>query len=453
LPAPEALHEKLGRIVRRAQAEARLPSLNAAVFRDGKVIWSEAIGLADIEAGEPATADHQYGIASITKTFVATSIMQLRDAGELDLDDPLSRHVPEAAHGSPTLRRMLSHLSGLQREVPGEVWESLELPTRDEVFERLEQAEQVLAPALDWHYSNLAYVLLGEVLERRSGVPVKQYVEERLLQPLGLSRTSWEAQGPTARPYFVEPYSDAVRPEPQLDQRGASAAGGLWSTLEDLASWGSFLVDPDPAVLAPETAKEMRSVQVMANPEWTLGWGLGLELFRTGERILVGHTGGLPGYISVLKTSPDQRVGIVVLTNGSSWPTAQEVAFELATAALDELPREPEEWRAEERPPEEVAPLLGRWWSESAEFVFSWHRRRLEARLAHGPPEREPAVFAPEGADVWRTVSGRERGELLRAVRDEAGDVVKLYWATYPFTRSAEPFGATAEQREPARGS
>jgi hypothetical protein len=224
-------------------------------------------------------------------------------------------------------------------------------------------------------------------------------------------------------------------------QRGTAAAGGLWSTIGDLARWGSFLVDPDPNVLAPETAQEMRSVQAMANPEWTLGWGLGLELFRDGNRVLVGHTGGLPGYASVLACSPEQRLGIVVLANGSGWTKGGEFALELARTALDQLPLEPEPWTAQEHPPEEIAPLLGHWWSESAEFVFSWRSGRLEARVAAAPPEQEPARFERERPDVFRTVSGRERGELLRIVRDEAGTPVKLYWATYPFTRTAAPLG------------
>ncbi len=87
-------------------------------------------------------------------------------------------------------------------------------------------------------------------------------------------------------------------------------------------------------------------------------------------------------------------------------------------------------------------PLLGRWWAEGAETIFSWRGGRLEARLAAAPPERAPSVFEPEGEDLYRAVSGTERGELLRIVRGEDGEVVKLYWATYPFTRAPETFGA-----------
>lgn len=124
-----------------AQAAGRLPSVSAAVFRGAEVAWSEAVGLADVEERVEATTDTQYAVASITKTFTAASVLRLRDEGRLDLDDPLSRHLPEAAHGAPTLRRMLAHASGLQREPPGEIWETLEFPGEEELLQRLEEAE------------------------------------------------------------------------------------------------------------------------------------------------------------------------------------------------------------------------------------------------------------------------------------------------------------------------
>lgn len=431
--------ERFERLARRAQAEGRLPGLSVAVFRRGEVVWSAGIGLADVEAGRETTPDTQHLVASITKTFVATSVFQLRDEGKLDLDDPLSRHIPEAPLGELPLRRLLAHVSGLQRETPGEIWESLEFPSREELLPRLGEAELVLAPGERWHYSNLGYVLLGEVVARVSGVELAQYVEERLLRPLGLDRTGWEPTEPVARPYFVEPYSEAVREEPVIDQRGTAGAGGLWSTVEDLSRWGGFLVDPSPDVLSKESAQAMRSVQVMASPDWTLAWGLGLELFRRGERVFAGHTGGMPGFSSVLAVEPKERTGAVALTNSTSWGGLLDFTLELAVAAVEEL-AEPEPWRPGEAPPPELAPLLGRWWSEGSEFVFAVRDGRLEARDPSG--KGEAAVFEPEGEDCFRTVSGREQGERLRVVRGEDGVPVKLYWATYPFLRTPETFGA-----------
>jgi CubicO group peptidase (beta-lactamase class C family) len=444
LPTPEA---RFSGLARKAQAEGRLPSLSAAVFQKGRLVWSEAIGLADVEAGREATPDTQYLIASITKTFVAASVLQLRDAGALDLDDPVSRHVPEAAHDTLTLRRLLAHISGLQRETPGEIWETLEFPAREELLARLAEAETVLEPGERWHYSNLGYILLGEIVARIAGTELSEYIEDRLIRPLGLSRTGWEPQEPVARPYFVQPYSEAVHGEPVIDQSGTAGAGGLWSTTEDLARWGGFLVDPDPAVLSPASAEAMRSVQTMVAPDWSRGWGLGLELFRRGERIFVGHTGGMPGFVSVLAVSPVEKIGAVALASSTIWPNLVDFGLELAVAAVEDLSG-PEPWRPEAAPPDELAALAGRWWSEGSEFVFAVRNGKLEARSASG--KGEPSVFEPEGADRFRTASGGERGEPLRVVRNESGAPVKLYWATYPFLRTPELFGASAAQRSPA---
>lgn len=440
---PEQGVAELERIARDAQADGRLPSLSAAAFRRGQVLWQLAIGVADAETGEEATPEHQYRVASITKTFVAASIFQLRDAGLLDLEDPLARYVPGAAHGEPTLRRMLSHLSGLQREPPGEIWETLKAPSREELLEELPEAEQVLPPHEAWHYSNLAYALLGEVVARASGTELERYVERSLLEPLGLEHTGWEPARP-ARGYYVEPYSDAVSPEAQMSLGGTNAAGGLWSATDDLARWGSFLAEPSGDVLSAESARQMHVLQALVDAEsWTSGHGLGLQLWRRGERTYAGHTGGFPGYVSILAWSPKERAGAVVLTNSGSWPKLGETGLRLAETVLDELPAEPEAWRPGERPLEQVEELLGRWWSEGSEFVFVWRRGRLEAQTAE-PSVLPPAVFEPEGPDRWRTVSGRERGELLRMVRDDDGTLVKFYWATYPFTRAPASVAATA---------
>jgi CubicO group peptidase (beta-lactamase class C family) len=438
LPAPE----RFRRLFLEAQSAGRLPSLTAGVFRAGELVWSDAIGLVDVEGRVDATVDTQYAVASITKTFTSAAVLQLRDQGKLDLDDPLSRHLPEAAHGTPTLRRMLSHASGLQREPPGEIWETLEFPDEEELLRRLEEAEQVLPPAAAWHYSNLAYALLGQVVSRVSGVPFREYVEQRLLRPLGLERTTWGATPPAALPYFVEPYSDSVRREPLLELGGKGGESGLYSTVGDLARWGAFLAEPDESVLSASSVSEMHDVQVMAEPDWTLGWGLGLELWRRAERIFGGHTGGFPGFLSILAFDRRERIGAVLLTNSSRWAKLSATGLDLLEAALEELAPEREPWTPEEAPPEEIVPLLGRWWSEGDETVFRWRGGKLEAQLASAPPEREPSVFEPEGEDRFRTVSGRERGEVLRVVRNDRGEVERLYWATYPFTRMPEIFGA-----------
>jgi CubicO group peptidase (beta-lactamase class C family) len=429
---------ELRRLVAAAQAE-RIPSVTAAVVRNGEIVFSDAVGIA--EPGRDATADDQYRIGSISKTFCAAAVMQLRDAGELALDDPLTAYVPESAEG-PSIRRLLSHSAGLEREPKGEIWETLKPPTRDEFVSQLSEVENVLEPGRRFHYSNLGFALLGELVRRVAGQPFEDCVDERILRPLGMQRTTWRATAPHAKGYFVDPYDERLLPESDMEPGATQSVGGLWSTVGDLARWAAFLADPDPAVLKPETVDEMASLQVMVDAGWKSGYGLGLQLFRDGERIYAGHGGAMPGFLAGLAVSRAEKAGAAVLTNTSAGTDPTIHAVKLVAKSLELDPPEPALWKPQGEAPEALRPLLGRWWSEGTEFVFFCREGKLYARLDQSPPGKEPAVFEPAGEDRFRTISGRENGEWLRVVRDVDGAVTKLYWATYAFTRDPQVFGA-----------
>jgi CubicO group peptidase (beta-lactamase class C family) len=422
-----------------------MPSASAAVFRDGEVLWRAALGLADVERGEPATTDHAYRIGSITKTFTAVCILQLRDAMVLDLDDALRTHVPEAPVGL-TVRDALSHLSGLQREPPGEIWESLTPPSREELLAGLEDAERVLRPGEAWHYSNLAFGLLGEIVMRRTEHGYEEALRSRVLEPLGLARTGLDPVGPRATGYYVDPYSDRATVEPDLPGDGPTAAiGWLWSTVDDLARFGDFLATGRDGVLVRETVDEMARVRTMVDEaRWSLGWGLGLGLYRRGDRVFVGHGGAMPGFLASLCVHRAERTGAVVLVASSAEAAPEDVALDLAEAALDALPRMPAPWQPDPDVPGDVVPFLGRWWSEGSPLDLSWRCGRLRLEALSYPEGRNVSWLAREDDDRWRIVEGRELGELLRVVRDDAGAVAKLYVATYPLTRAPTAFADSA---------
>jgi CubicO group peptidase (beta-lactamase class C family) len=444
LSAPENLRLELERLVRAEQAEKRLPSIAAAVVRDGEIVWETAVGLADVAAGREATPDAQYRIGSITKTFTAVAVMQLRDEGKLDLEDPIDKHLEGAAH-APTIRRLLSHMSGIQREPPGDVWETLTFAPADELLDALAEAEQVLPSGTRWHYSNLAFGVLGLVVERLSGLPYERYLQERILDRLGMERTSLLPREPFAVGYLVQPYADGVWEEAPVETGGWIPAGQIWGTVRDLCRWAAFLVDPDASVLRPETAEEMRVVQALADHErWTAAYGLGVSLRRDGERILVGHGGAMPGFIAGLLVSPKDKIGAAVLTN-SSTAAVEELNVKLIARTIEEIPADPETWAVHEAPPAELASALGLWFIEGSELVFRWRKSRLEAKDPNAPDWRPPAVFQREADDLYRTVSGPEQGERLRLIRDDEGRVVQMYWATYPITREPRIWGHTLE--------
>jgi len=431
------------RLVRERQSERRLPSVSAAVFRGRERLFYGAAGHARLDPPVEPTADTQYRLGSITKTFTAVLVMQLRDAGLLDLDDRVSAHLPEAAHGDATIRRLLSHTSGLQREPVGDVWESLVVPTREELLDNLAAAEAVSTPSRRWHYSNLAYAVLGELVARLTGGTWEEALAARILGPLGLTRVTSSPVEPYAQGYFVDPYADRAAEEPVLVLNGVASAAELWASVDDLAAWGAFLLDPDPAVLSPDTLEEMTAVHGMADENgWTIGWGLGLMLFRKHDRICVGHTGGMPGHLAALAVSRKDGVGAAAFSNSSALFEPGGFANDLVDTWLSNDPPAPEPWAPGEPVPAAYEGVLGRWWAEGSEWVFSWRAGRLQAVPAGAPKEYPPDLFEPDG-DGFRTVTGREAGERLRVVRSAEGEVVKMYWATYPLTRRPLTFGAS----------
>jgi CubicO group peptidase (beta-lactamase class C family) len=438
---PEGLAARLEQRLRGVQREKRAPSISAAVIRDGEVIWETAVGVADVDAGQEATPDTQYRIGSITKTFTAAAIMQLRDAGKLDLEDTLDRHIEGAAH-TPTIRRLLSHASGLQRETQDDSWLTLRFAPPDELLETLEQAELVLPSGARFHYSNLAFALLGIVVERVSGVPYMDYVRERLFGPVGLTRVTFEPEPPAAKGYLAQPYADGVWDTIGVETGAWAAAGQLWGTAGDICRWGAFLADPDESVLASSSAEEMRTVQAIADHDrWLSGYGLGLGLTRDGDRILAGHGGSMPGFIATLGFSAKEKVVVAALTNESE-ADISELGVELLATTVDEWPVAPETWRVGEPPPDDVVPLLGIWFMEASRLVFRWRDGKLEARFDGIPDWRPSSVYEREADDRWRTVSGPEQGEALRIERADDGSVEKLVWAGYPVTREPGPWRA-----------
>jgi hypothetical protein len=197
-------------------------------------------------------------------------------------------------------------------------------------------------------------------------------------------------------------------------------------------------------VLAPSLLEQMRSPRTIADLEhWTSGFGLGLMLVRDGESVYVGHTGSMPGFVAAAFCHPASGFGIVLLTNSTAGFNVGAVAAELLTL-IRECNPSTSEWRPGDAAPDRVRPILGRWWSEWHEWIFTWKDGKLQATPAGAPAGEMVTEFAESGADEFVAVSGTERGERLileRGDGTESAEVRKLYWATYPFTREPEPFG------------
>ncbi len=446
-----ALRESSQRALRRTlldrQSKHRVPGVFGAVVRHGKLLWSDGVGAADLDDPDtPPDDDTQHLIASISKTFTAVLVMALRDEGKLSLDDTLDVHIPETEHSGVTIRQMLSHATGMQREPTGDVWDTLSFPDRSALVKGWSEAERILRPHHRWHYSNLCYSMLGELVTRLDGRDWVESLQARILDPLEMSRTTLGLTGRAATGYFVPPYSDVPVVEPVLDIGAMAGAGGLASTARDLATWAGFLAKPVDEVLSADTVEEMCQPQIVADLDrWELAWGLGLMLLRADDQVYVGHTGGMPGHITGLFVHRDSATGGICLMNATSAPDPAPLAVELAGYVLEHEPAEPEPWRPGTDVPAELTGVLGRWFSEGQAYTFSVRQGKLEARAEAAPAHKPPSVFAMIGDDVYRTESGREQGELLRITRDADGTVTKMNWATYLVTREPFAFGEWLE--------
>ncbi|MEH1170085.1 serine hydrolase domain-containing protein [Micromonospora sp. CPCC 205539] len=420
--------------VAQAQAAGRAPSLVLGVVRDGTLVHLAAAG----EHPRP-DADLQYRLGSISKTMTATLIMQLRDAGQLTVDDPLEQHLPGTGLGTLTLRQLLGHASGMQREPEGQWWErtaGVDLPT---LLAGVSADKIAYPPHATYHYSNLAYGLLGGVLERLTGTPWADLISERILTPLGMRRTTYAATEPFARGYVVHPWHHTLREEPRTDTGAMAPAGQLWSTIEDLGRWAAFLADPDPSVLAPETLAEMCSPVVISELEtWAHGHGLGLELFREGNRVYAGHGGSMPGYIASLAVHRPTRTAVIGFANSYGLRVGHigGLGRELLTLVLDAEPAPVAPWLpATAAPSAELTELTGRWWWMGIEIEVS---ADAAGELRAGPIGAPDLHFVPEGPDRWRGRSGGEDGEILTVLRDEQGRAVALDIATFVHTRTPD---------------
>ncbi|MEO7752131.1 MAG: serine hydrolase domain-containing protein [Terracoccus sp.] len=442
-PFSDGLQRELRVRVAQAQRSWRAPGVSVGVVRDGHLVWSDHVGSARLAGPSgpavPADDDTQFMIGSVTKTFTAVVVLALRDDGLLSLDDTMEAYVSGTRHGRVPLRQMLAHASGLQREPVGNIWESLVAPDREALLSGAEDAEQVLPAHHAFHYSNLAYGLLGQVVERVTGRDWEDVVHERVLDPLGMVRTGLTPADDRARGYQIDPYARTAREEPLFELRATAPFGGLWSSVADLSRYAAWLARPDGRVLAAETVDEMCRPIIMTDPDgWSGAYGLGFGMTRRGERVHVGHGGAMPGFLTGLGVRRPEGVGAVVFANATSGALSMRLAADLVEAVIDAEPPLASPW-APEQPDPALAPLLGAWWAEGSPITFFVRDGELWSHLVEDEALTETR-YAAEGPDRFRAVAGRERGEVLEVVRAPDGSIARLYFATYAVTREPLAF-------------
>lgn len=417
------------------------PGLSIAVVHERDVVWSRGFGWADVAGKAEASAETLYRVASITKTLTATAILQLRDAGKLRLDDEVRHHLPwftpptSYTDAPPiTLRHILTHTTGLAREAPFPYWTDLQFPALDAIRAAVPAQASVLAPEDRWKYSNLAFVVAGEIVSAVSGMPWAAYVRAYILDPLGM-RTSLVDNPALSHPALACGYTRRLpsgerRPVGAYDLRGVSAAAALTTSVTDLARFAMLQFHRGPAggdrILRGSTLREMQRVHWL-EPEWQAGWGLGFHMYRLGQRTLVGHGGSLRGYRSDMRFCPAERVAVIVLINADDGEPQLVVnrAFEWVGGAIA---------RATVPPPPTADPA---WQRYVGRYRNAWGDLQvlvMEGRLAMiGPALLDPmpvhATLTPVGTHTFRLESKdgyASHGEPVVFEIDGAGKVARV---------------------------
>ncbi len=347
----------------KAQMAAKhIPGLSVAVVQDGTVVKTASYGLSNIEAKTPATSDTLYGLGSCTKPFTAVAVLQLRDAGKVNLDAPISRYLDglPAAWSAITVRQLLTHTSGLPNYRPLLDLAKLSNPKYSRpnaVVSLLEKKPLDFAPGTRYEYSNTNYHLLGQIIEKVSGQSYGDYLTSHQFQPAGMTATRL-GNPPALLPNQAVGYNwdgktrlpNAVFLPAALD----TGDSGLLSTPGDLTKWTNALASGQ--LISNATLKQMITPGTLSDGT-PVSYGLGLVTTPYKDQTLVGHSGAVPGYSSSIFYFTSSKLSVILLCNLFDGTVLTDT---LALGVAKQfLPAAPEEAAAPDTHPE-VTRLLRR---------------------------------------------------------------------------------------------
>jgi CubicO group peptidase (beta-lactamase class C family) len=415
-----------------------LPGIAVGVVHDQQLVWARGFGIADLDKKTPVTPAPRFRRASHSKLFTATAIMQLRDAGKLRLDDPVSQHLPwfrirsaEPDDPAITLGELLTHSSGLPREA-GPHWSSYDFPDSAGVRQYVGEHAAAYPPEVRWKYSNLAFALAGMIVEEVSGEKFAAYVESHIFQPLGMTSSSIDREVPELATGYGRRMPDGSRKRmPFIDSHAMSPATGVSSTVEDMARFVSLQFRKGKPggsqILSTAALREMHRVRMLEN-NWTQGNAIGFAVTRVRDKTYVGHGGSYPGFKTHTLIQLDDKVGVIVLTNGDDSVPAdlashlmQIVGEAVAKAAkpTDPPPAWDPAWRR----------FTGLYRSAGGDVVVVELNRRLVTidPLSTNPETQNRLVPIGNGLFRLEAVSGGGPvGEVVRFV-EEGGRVTRMY--------------------------
>jgi CubicO group peptidase (beta-lactamase class C family) len=297
------------------------PGLQMAVAVDGKVVWSEVCGFADVRTQRPVTRTTLFRIGSLSKPFTATVLARLYQAGKVSLDTPVQKLVPEfEARQAVTLRQLAAHQAGIRHYEGAEALSRIHYKDLTAALEVFATDPLLFKPGRDFHYSSYGFNLIGVAIERVAQAPYAQALRKEVLTPLGLTRTSLGERGRAGTATFYEVKSDrsAVR-APVVDLSNRYPSGGLVSTAEEVATFASMI--GDPAFLKTDVQAVFFREQRVPSGRRT-GTALGWEVAESPNGLVVRHIGTVVGGTAFVLSHPGSRVAIAMTTN-VGWVTAR----------------------------------------------------------------------------------------------------------------------------------
>ena len=420
------------------ELEARdLPSLSVGVVRDAAFTWTLCLGQADCERQIESTPQTLYSIGSITKLFTATMVMQLRDAGKLQLDEGIEGYLPELRIRSRfgdgrqvTFRQALSHTAGLPKDAPFPYWETLRFPSAEELLRHLDPVDLALPPATMYKYSNLGPTLVGLAAERLAGRPYEAHVREAILRPLGMTSSGFapeEQSVPMAVGYLPRAVDSPRERAPRYDIGALRRAGGMWSSAEELTRFLRLQLHRGPAgaehILAGTTLREMHS-PVWLDDDWSRGMGIGWHIGRIDATTTVFHGGNDTGFDSIVILVPSRRLGVAVLVNtNTDVESLAHLVLDILLPVFDRM-----DARNHVSP---LVPLQPDWERYVGTYVGRFATMRIQIRngqfVGGLTPEADEITLVPAQERSFWMQGGFLNGELLTFEVDQQGAVTGLH--------------------------
>ena len=452
-PSIKAALELLDNQLSDEQQIRNIPGMSAAIVLDQEIIWSNSYGYADLDKKVPMNSDYLFRVGSITKLFTATMLMHLRDAGKLNLDDPLEKYEKRfilksrfADPKPPTFRQVVSHTAGIPRESTINVWKELDFPQADAFLEKLEETEITFPAYTEFKYSNLGIALMGHTLSVAAGQPYREYVKQNILEPLGMTNSGFdltdEIKSRLACGYLPSEDGKSFEQAPLFDLEGMAPAGQLYSSIKDMARFVSLQFSDKAAggsqILGGTTLREMHAPVFLGGDEdGAIGIGIGWLLHKPIEKHnIIEHSGGVHGYTTNICLVPDMKLGIIVFTNTMSSPGEICInALDLLIPVINRLEKQAEILadRNRQAPPE--------WEQYVGDYEFAGQYLVIkisEGKLYLTSKEDDPAarsLLIPEKEHVFRMQGGNVSGELAVFQFDEEGRIIHLMIGGYQLDR------------------